>query len=112
MAGEHGTEGIKELIAWLEDVTEALTVSRVARDEARAAPCADRVASPLSVPGRHVLGRPLGPQSRERECARGVCSLRVTGLLAVTLEESQELVGAPRATPGPRPRRCRARDRR
>ena len=67
------------------DVTEALmgervgrsTVSRVAKrlDEAvEAAPCADRGASPLSVPGRHVLGRPLGPQSRERECARGVCS--------------------------------------
>ena len=68
------------------DVTEALmgervgcsTVSRVAktarRGRGRAAPCADRGASPLSVPGRHVLGRPLGPQSRERECARGVCS--------------------------------------
>ena len=68
------------------DVTEALmgervgrsTVSRVAKrldgGRGRAAPCADRGASPLSVPGRHVLGRPLGPQSRERECARGVCS--------------------------------------
>ena len=44
------------------------------RGRGRAAPCADRGASPLSVPGRHVLGRPLGPQSRERECARGVCS--------------------------------------
>ena len=36
-------------------------------------------------------------------------------LLAVTLgaeEVAAELVGAPRATPGPRPRRCRARDRR
>ena len=66
------------------DVTEALMGERVGRStvsrktarrgRGRAAPCADRGASPLSVPGRHVLGRPLGPQSRERECARGVCS--------------------------------------
>ena len=54
----------------------ALAVSRVAKrlQAVEGLRRADRGASPLSVPGRHVLGRPLGPQSRERECARGVCS--------------------------------------